>query len=113
MTAEAFFAWQEDQDELYDLVDGDPLKMMSGAKRQHDRITINLIVAVDARLRGRTCQPTIQDTGVKISDVQISRPDMAIDCRPFHRNTYIASNPRSVFEVLPRSSAQVMGFGRA
>ena len=104
MTADEFFAWQEKQDELYELVDGFPLKMMSGAKHRHDRITINLIVAIDRNLRGKPCQPTTQDTGVKITESQIRRPDVAIACGPFNDDSYIASDPRAVFEVLSPST---------
>lgn len=31
LTPDAFFAWQEQQDELYALADGPPLQMMSGS----------------------------------------------------------------------------------
>ena len=104
MTADEFFAWQETQDELYELVDGQPMQMMAGAKRRHDQVTINLIVAVDARLRGKSCQPTTQDTAIQISATQIRRPDLAIDCGPFADEDYVAPDPRAVFEVLSRST---------
>ena len=104
MNADAFFAWQETQEALYELVDGYPLRMMSGANRQHDRITINLIVAIDAKLAGRTCQLTTQDTGIKISQTQLRRPNLAIDCGEYVAKAYAASDPRAVFEVLSRST---------
>ena len=104
MNADAFFAWQETQDALYELVDGYPLRMMSGANRQHDRVTINLIVAIDAKLVGRTCQLTTQDTGIEISQTQIRRPDLAIDCGKYVAEAYAAKDPRAVFEVLSRST---------
>ena len=104
MTADEFFAWQEMQDELYELVDGLPMQMMSGAENRHDQITVNLIIDIGSKLRGKTCRPTTQDTSIKISDSQIRRPDMAINCGPIRDKTYIASDPRAVFEVLSPST---------
>ena len=104
MDAEAFFAWQETQDALYELVDGYPLRMMSGAENRHDDITVNLIVAIDAKLTGKSCRPSTQDTAIKISDTQIRRPDMAINCGPSRSKTFFAIDPRAVFEVLSRST---------
>ena len=51
ITADEFFAWQETQDDLYELVDDMPLKMMSGAENRHDYINVNLIAEVRGRLR--------------------------------------------------------------
>ena len=104
MTVGEFFVWQEEQDGLYELVDGYPLQMMSGAKRQHDRVTINLIVAVDRKLQGKPCQSSTQDTGIRISNTQIRRPDLAIDCGKFDPESYVADEPRAVFEVLSPST---------
>ena len=104
MNAEAFFAWQETQDALYELIDGYPLQMISGAENRHDDITVNLIVAIDAKLAGKLCRPSTQDTAIKVSDTQIRRPDMAINCGPSRSKTFFAIDPRAVFEVLSRST---------
>ena len=104
MTADEFFTWQLAQDGLYELVDGFPVKMMSGAENRHDDITTNLIVESGLRLRGKPCKPTTQDTGIRISDTQIRRPDMAIKCGPSREKTYYALDPRAVFEVLSPST---------
>jgi len=69
MTAEEFFAWQEKQDKLYELVDGLPvlpLKMMTGASRAHDRAVVNIIVSLGNQLRGGPCRPTTDDLAVRI-----------------------------------------------
>lgn len=109
MTADEFLAWQETQDNLYELVDGFPLRMMSGAGNRHDQVTINLIVAVDRKLDGKTCRPTTQDTSIQISRTQIRRADMAIACGPILENCYIANDPRAVFEVLSPSTRLLDG----
>lgn len=104
MTIDEFFAWQETQDGLYELVDGLPLQMMSGTRRRHDRITVNIIAETSARLRGKKCSPFTQDTAIRISATQIRRPDVAIDCGAFLDEEFIASDPRAVFEVLSPST---------
>ncbi len=104
MNATEFFAWQESQDDLYELVDGLPLKMMTGARNRHDQIVVNIIGETRAILRGRTCRPTTQDSGVKISETQIRRPDVAIDCGPLVDESYLVNDPRVVFEVLSSST---------
>ncbi len=45
MTVEEFFAWQTDQEERYELVDGVPipLRAMTGASNRHDVLVVNVI----------------------------------------------------------------------
>ena len=104
MNADEFFAWQEMQDDLYELVDGFPLKMMSATENRHDDITVNLITEARNKLRGKSCKPTTQDTGIKISASQIRRADIAIKCGPSRDKNYVAVDPRAVFEVLSPST---------
>ena len=104
MTAGEFFAWQETQSDLYELAGGIPLQMMTGASNRHDRITVNIIVEADSRSRGTTSRPTTKNTCIKISETQIRRPDVAIDCGPIIDKSYIANDPRAVFEVLSPST---------
>ena len=113
MTVDTFFAWQEQRDELYELVDGMPLQMMSGARNRHDQITVNLIVESGTRLRGKSCQPMTQDTGVKISNRQVRRADMTINCGPIIDDSFVASEPRAVFEVLSPSTSRSLFPGRS
>ena len=59
MTPEEFFRWQEGQDEPFELVDGVPIpkhRMMTGASVQHDRVTVNVIIALGNQLRGSRCR---------------------------------------------------------
>ncbi len=65
MTVDEFFEWQQRQDRNYELVDGVPvlpLKSMTGATDQHDRITVNAIAALHQRLRGKPCRPKTADS---------------------------------------------------
>ncbi|EAU41827.1 hypothetical protein FP2506_15379 [Fulvimarina pelagi HTCC2506] len=79
-TKEQFFAWQQDQEERYELVDGFPLKMMTGASNRHDAIVINIIGELRNRLRDKPCSPFSADGAVETYPGQIRRPDAGIDC---------------------------------
>ena len=57
MTIDEFFAWQEHQPERYELVNGQPLEMMAGAKNVHDDIVVNLIAELRNQLRAGGCRP--------------------------------------------------------
>jgi Uma2 family endonuclease len=62
MTPEEFFQWQLDQDDLYELVEGVPvkmLKMMTGTSVQHDLVVVNLITRLAEQLGGSRCRPTV------------------------------------------------------
>lgn len=104
MSLDAFFAWQELQDVRYELVGGVPLRMMAGTSNGHDRIVLNLLVQLANQLRGRECRPFTADSSVETYPGQIRRPDAGVDCGPFRRDEYKASDPRFVAEVLSPST---------
>jgi hypothetical protein len=62
-STDEFFAWQENQPDRYELVDGRPLKMMAGAKNVHDDIVVNLIAELREQLRGSGCRPCTGEEG--------------------------------------------------
>jgi Uma2 family endonuclease len=112
MSVEAFLDWQLQQDKLYELVDGLPylpLKMMTGASRNHDRITVNTILSLGNQLRGKPCQPSTDDIAVRIPAGNVRRPDVLVDCGAGAPKDITASEPRVVVEVL---SPSTLGFDR-
>jgi len=112
MSADAFFAWQEKQDRLYELVDGLPvlpLKMMTGASQAHDRAVVNIIRSLGNQLRGGPCRPTTSDLAVRIPAGNIRRPDVTIECGQAGRHDMSVREPRVVIEVL---SPRTMSFDR-
>ncbi len=112
MSEEEFFAWQEKQERLYELVDGLPvlpLKMMTGASQAHDRAVVNIIAALHRQLRGGPCRPTTDDLAVRIPAGNIRRPDVTIECGQGGRRDMAVRDPRVVIEVL---SPCTMSFDR-
>ncbi|RIY02777.1 Uma2 family endonuclease [Aureimonas flava] len=103
-TTDAFLDWQAEQDDRYELVDGFPLKMMTGATRRHDLVVVNILVALRIRLRNGPCIPFTADGAVETRPGQIRRPDVGVDCGPTDPDARIASEPTVVFEVLSPST---------
>jgi len=107
MTPDEFLAWQEKQDKLYELVDGLPvlpLKMMTGATQNHDRVVVNIIRDLGNQLRRGPCRPTTDDLAVRIPAGNIRRPDLTIECGTPGGRDMLVSEPRVVVEVLSPST---------
>lgn len=111
-TTNAFFAWQERQSERYELVGGCPHKLLAGASNGHDRIVVNLLLSLGARLRGSRCRPFTGDGSVETYPGQIRRPDVGVDCGRFEPTGYKADAPRVVAEVLSPSTRDFDAFAK-
>jgi Uma2 family endonuclease len=112
MSVEQFLDWQLEQDKLYELVDGVPylpLKMMTRASRNHDRVTVNVLASLHSQLRGKPCQPSTDDIAVRMPAGNVRRPDVLVDCGEGGPKDMTASEPRVVVEVL---SPSTLGFDR-
>ncbi len=103
-TLAAFFEWQQGLEDRYELVDGFPLKMMTGASRRHDMVVMNILGELRNRLRGKSCVPFTADGAVETKPGQIRRPDVGVDCGSTDPDAFVASEPRVVFEVLSPST---------
>ena len=111
-TPDEFFAWQERQDQRYELVGGLPLKMMAGALNRHDTIVVNLLAELRNRLRGQSCVPFTADGAVQTYPGQIRRPDVGVDCGRRDPDGYLAADVRMVVEVLSPSTRDFDTYGK-
>lgn len=110
MTPEEFFQWQMGQEDLYELVDGVPvkmLKMMTGASQQHDAVVVNVIVSLGNQLRGGPCRPTTNDIALRTKISNVRRLDVMVDCAPLERDAYEAREPKLAVEVLSPSTTNI------
>ena len=107
MSIEEFFEWQIDQEARFELVDGIPVEMMSGAGGAHDQIVVNIISSLHGQLRGKPCQPRTADTAVRTAIRSLRRADVLVTCEPPRPDRYEALEPRLVVEVLSPSNAGV------
>lgn len=113
MTPEEFFVWQLGQDDLYELVDGVPikmLKMMTGASAQHDRVVVNIIVSLGNQLRGSRCRPTTDDIALRTKIRTVRRPDVTVECGELVLDTYESHEPKLAVEVLSPSTTDIDRF---
>ena len=113
MTPEEFFVWERGRDGLYELVDGVPVphvKMMTGASVRHDRVVVNIIIALGNKLRGARCQPTTDDIALRTKIGTIRRPDVTVDCGPLAPDSHESGEPKLVVEVLSPSTTDIDRF---
>lgn len=102
MTADEFLVWQQSQDRNYELVDGLPvlpLKAMTGATREHDTVTLNVLAALHSGLRGKPCRARTQDIAVKTPAGDVRRPDAMVECGVMDPKGVATTEPRLVVEV--------------
>jgi Uma2 family endonuclease len=111
-TLAEFFAWQDLQDERYELVGGFPLRMQAGATQRHDAIVLNVLAELRNRLRGKRCQPFTADGSVETFPGQIRRPDAGVDCGPREPDGYHATEPTVIVEVLSRTTRRFDKMGK-
>lgn len=112
MTPEEFYAWQREQDQNYELVDGMPVlpaKAMTGASRRHDIITVNILSLLRERLRGKPCRPHTDHMSVRNPNGNLRRPDVIVDCKGGPERSMETGEPRVLVEVL---SPSTMAFDR-
>jgi Uma2 family endonuclease len=102
-TVAEFFAWQDTQPRLYELVGGQP-HLMAGAKNVHDDIVVNIVAALKNQTRGTGCRPFTGDGAVETLPGQIRRPDVGLDCGDRKPNGTLAAAPKLLVEVLSPST---------
>lgn len=104
MTADEFLVWCLDQEGKWELVNGEPVLMMADATQAHDQVVTNLIIALGTRLRGGACRPTTDDVAARMTQGNIRRPDVTVDCGPRDPKSLSSSAPTVFFEVLSPST---------
>lgn len=95
-----FFTWQDRQEDRYELVDGEPLRMQSGVSGAHMRASTNILGHLLNQLRGKRCAAFHGDWSVQTKRGQIRRPDIGVDCGKFDPKSYFARSPIMVAEIL-------------
>jgi len=103
-TQEEFFAWAGHQEGRFEFDGFQPVDM-TGGTLGHAVISRNVHRALDARLRGRACQPLGPDAGVATIGTAVRYPDALVTCSPFDRQAMTVPDVVVVFEVLsPKTS---------
>jgi Uma2 family endonuclease len=100
-TPEEYFAWEEQQLEKHELIDGHVYAMIGGT-RNHSDIAGNVLLIVKPHLRGGDCKTYTSDCRVNILDTSnYLYPDLSVTCDS--RDTFSAqyiTYPCLIVEVL-------------
>lgn len=99
MTREQFLDWVEQQDPPYEF-DGERPVPMTGGSRRHDRIAFRLHAALDARLRGGTCEVLGPNAGVATVGTAVRYPDALVAASPGTDEDRLIPDVIAVFEVV-------------
>ncbi|MEH2214723.1 Uma2 family endonuclease [Nostoc sp.] len=104
MSAEEYLVWEPTQEERYEYWDGEVV-MMSGATRNHNRISANFFKLLDDALVNRTCEVYIVDVKVQVEPGQkYFYPDVVVTCDERDTDPQLVQFPCLIIEVLSPST---------
>lgn len=104
-TQPEFFAWAASQEGRYEF-DGFQPVAMTGGNANHNRITLNIHVALRSRLRGGPCASFGPDLGVATVSDAVRYPDALVTRTKFPGTERTAPGVVVVFEVLSTDSGR-------
>lgn len=83
---------------------------MSGARADHNLLSVNAIASLKQALRGKPCRPFNSDMKVRISSSFGSRfyyPDLQVTCSPVAPDAVYLDEPVIILEVTSRSTRRL------
>jgi Uma2 family endonuclease len=104
-TPEEYFAWEEQQLEKHELIDGH-VYAMSGGTQNHSVIAINFLLSIRSHLRGNQCRVFNSDLKVNILNTRnYTYPDLSVTCdRRDNSSPQYITYPCLIVEVLSDST---------
>jgi Uma2 family endonuclease len=97
-TVEEFLAFEAEEPERYEFVDG-ILRMMTGGSAAHSAIKLNTAIALKAALGSSPCRVDVDDLKV-VTETAVMYPDILVICRPIAPDDDRVPDPTVVVEVL-------------
>jgi len=102
-TVDEFLAWEREQAERYELVDG-VVRMMTGGSNAHAAVKGNLYAALRAAVKA-PCRVFVDGPKVVTATASLY-PDVLVTCAPVVMTDDTVREPRLIAEVLSRTTAQ-------
>ena len=104
-TPEEYFAWEEQQLEKHELIDG-RVYPMSGGTQNHSDIAGNFLLRIKPHLRGSACKTYNSDCRVNILNTRnYTYPDLSVTCdRRDNSSPQYITYPCLIVEVLSDST---------
>lgn len=84
--------------------DGGHIWAMSGATDRHNRVAINLTLALAPTAFARGCGFNVSDMRVRVADDRYFYPDVVVTCDPDDRDPLVKARPCLVVEILSPST---------
>lgn len=107
MSAQEYLAWEPTQEERYEYWDGEVV-CMSGATRNHNRVSGNCFKILDEALTDRPCEVYIVDVKVQVEPGRkYFYPDVVVTCDDRDRDPQLIQFPSLIIEVLSPSTEAV------
>ena len=104
MTLQAYLDWENAQQEKHELVQGD-IFAMTGGRRTHGRVLMNLARQLGNALAGGPCQVFVDSMKVQVAEDTVLYPDIFVTCDAADLSTdQIFLAPKLVIEVLSPST---------
>ena len=101
-TVDDFLAWEAQQPERYEFIDG-MVFMMVGGSAAHTIIKGNVFGALASRLRGGRCRALTEGLKV-VTPENVHYPDVTVFCTPIQPTDDQIHEPVVIVEVLSRST---------
>ncbi len=105
LTAAEYLAFERQSEERHEYHGGE-LRLMAGASRKHNILSLNIASFLNEKLRGKPCKPFMNDMRVWIeSTKRYFYPDIAVICgkEPFIEDD-VATDATIIVEVLSDST---------
>jgi Uma2 family endonuclease len=109
LSPEAYLALEERAPEKNEYVDGE-IYAMSGTTVRHNRISLNLALALKQHLAGRPCETFMADLKVHAAAANaFYYPDLVVRCQaqPLADDTRVIDDPTLIVEVLSPSTEAI------
>ena len=102
MTLADFLAWEREQPDRYEFVDGE-VWMMTGGTINHNRIARNATASLNAKLGSRGCE-AFQENVKVLAAGRAYYPDVTFTCAPQDGRSEILDAPVLIVEVISPST---------
>lgn len=105
MSVAEFLTWEEKRELRWEF-DGFAPVAMTGGTEAHGIIQLNLVAALNGRLRSTPCRAYGSNIKVKLAADRIRYPDAFVVCTPVNPRGTVRDDAVVVFEVLSPSTAR-------
>jgi len=102
ITEDEYLAGEEIAKNKHEFIGGE-IFAMSGASKNHERISGNVFVNLHAHLQNSLCEPFASDVKVKVGD-DFFYPDAMVVCEDQTEHDYYTETPTIIVEVLSKST---------